>query len=89
MQSPPLPRTPIPARNISHAVWHNYRCSPSLRDVEDLLAKRGIIVTYETIWNCWSREGSLSPGHGQVEELQCGVPDDHAFDEDHFRFKNR
>jgi putative transposase len=34
---------------ISHAVWLYYRFSLSFRDVEDLLAPRGVTVTYETI----------------------------------------
>jgi len=34
---------------IRHAVWLYYRFTLSLRDVEDLLAERGIDVTYETI----------------------------------------
>ncbi len=34
---------------ISHAVWLYDRFTLSLRDVEDLLAQRGIIVSYETI----------------------------------------
>jgi hypothetical protein len=38
-----------PAEIISHAVWLYYRFSLSLRDVEELLAERGVMVTYETI----------------------------------------
>jgi len=34
---------------VSHAVWLYHRFSLSFRDVEELLAKRGIIVTYETV----------------------------------------
>ena len=34
---------------ISHAVWLSHRYCLSFRDVEDLLAERGIIVSYETI----------------------------------------
>ncbi|AZE56915.1 Mobile element protein [Pseudomonas synxantha] len=34
---------------ISYAVWAYLRFSMSLRDAEDLLVKRGIIVSYETI----------------------------------------
>ena len=34
---------------ISHAVWLYYRFGLSFRDVEDLLAERGITVTYEAI----------------------------------------
>ncbi len=39
---------------ISHAVWLSYRFSLSYRDVEELLAERGIIVLDETIrqWSC-------------------------------------
>ena len=39
----------FPAEIISHVVWLYYRFSVSLRDVEDLLAKRGVIVSHETI----------------------------------------
>jgi putative transposase len=38
-----------PREIISYAVWAYFRFSMSLRDVEDLLAQRGIIVSYETI----------------------------------------
>ncbi len=39
----------FPHEIISHAVWLYHRFSLSFRDVEDLLAERGIDVTYETI----------------------------------------
>jgi len=39
----------FPPEIISHAVWLYYRFSLSFRDVEDLLAGRGITVTYESI----------------------------------------
>ena len=39
----------FPSEVISHAVWLYHRFSLSFRDVEDLLAERGITVTYETI----------------------------------------
>ncbi len=38
-----------PREIISHAVWLYYRFGISFRDVEDLLAERGIVVSYETI----------------------------------------
>ena len=38
-----------PAEIIQYAVWLYYRFNLSHRDVEDLLAERGIDVTYETI----------------------------------------
>jgi len=34
---------------ISHAVWLYHRFTLSFRDVEDVLAERGIIVSYESI----------------------------------------
>ncbi len=40
---------------IRHGVWLYYRFSLSLRDVEELLARRGITVTYETIRQ-WCRK---------------------------------
>ena len=45
----------FPAEIISHAVWLYYRFCLSFRDVEDLLAERGVIVSYETIRQ-WSRK---------------------------------
>ncbi len=39
----------FPPDIISHAVWLYHRYCLSFRDVEDLLAERGIIVSYETI----------------------------------------
>jgi len=39
----------LPHEIISHAVWLYYRFSLSYRDVEELLAERGIVVTYETV----------------------------------------
>jgi putative transposase len=38
----------FPPEIISHAVWLYYRACLSFRDVEDLLAMRGVIVSYET-----------------------------------------
>jgi putative transposase len=39
----------FPAEMISHAVWLYHRFNLSYRDVEELLAARGVIVTYETV----------------------------------------
>jgi putative transposase len=39
----------FPADVIAHAVWLYFRFSLSLRDVEELMAERGVTVTYETI----------------------------------------
>ncbi len=50
----------FPAEIIGHAVWLYFRFSLSFRDVEDLLAERGLVVSYETIRQ-WART--------------CGQPD--------------
>ena len=44
----------FPAELISHAIWLYHVFSLSFRDVELLLAERGVIVSYESIrqW-CW------------------------------------
>src|ERR1700722_5960449 len=39
----------FPAEIISHAVWLYHVFSLSLRDVELLLAERGVVVSYESI----------------------------------------
>src|SRR5664279_4644106 len=39
----------FPPEIIQQAIWLYYRFTLSFRDVEDLLAERGIIVSYETI----------------------------------------
>jgi putative transposase len=43
------PRHRFPAESISHAVWLYHVFSLSLRDVELILAERGIVVTHESI----------------------------------------
>jgi len=39
----------FPSEIISHAVWLHHRFCLSFREVEELLAERGITVTYESI----------------------------------------
>ncbi len=45
----------FPGEVISHAVWLYYRFLLSYRDVEELLAERGIAVSYETVRR-WCRK---------------------------------
>ncbi len=47
MKPPPNPHYRHPAEIISHAVWLYHVFSLSLRDVELLLAERGVVVSYE------------------------------------------
>jgi putative transposase len=53
--TPNYHRHRFPPEIISHAVWLYHRFCLSFRDVEDLLAQRGIIVSYETIRQ-WCRK---------------------------------
>ena len=39
----------FPPEVISYAVWPYYRFCLSFRDVEDILAQRGVIVSYESV----------------------------------------
>jgi len=45
----------FPPDVIRHAVWLYFRFTLSLRDVEDMLAERGIELSYETV-RCWTRK---------------------------------
>ena len=53
MKSISFKRHRFPADVIRHAVWLYFRFSLSFREVEELLAQRGIDVSYETI-RCWT-----------------------------------
>lgn len=39
----------FPAEIISHCVWLYFRFSLSFRDIEEIMAERGVVLTYETI----------------------------------------
>ena len=64
----------FPPEVISYAVWLYYRFSLSFRDIEDLLAERGVIVSYETVrrWSlkfgpCYRR--SLKRREGRLGDI--------------------
>ena len=59
----------FPLEIISHAVWLYFRFSLSFRDVEELLAQRGVIVTYETV-----RQWCLKFGQTYANELRRRRP---------------
>ena len=56
----------FPREIIGHAVWLYHRFGLSFRDVEDLLAERGVIVTYEAIRQ-WCRTFGLD----YARRLRC------------------
>ena len=59
----------FPPEIISHTVWLYFRFSLSFRDVEELLAQRGIVVTYETV-----RQWCLKFGQTYANELRHRRP---------------
>ena len=84
MTSISFKRHRFPADVIRHAVWLYFRFSLSFRDVEELLAQRGIEVSYETI-RCWTikfgpliakrlkkRRGAPSP-RWHLDEMVCWI----------------
>ena len=74
----------FPGEVICHAVWLYFRFNLSFRDVEELMAQRGIDVSYETI-RCWTikfgpliarrlkkRRGSPT-GRWHLDEMVCKI----------------
>jgi putative transposase len=61
--SPLYKRHRFPGELISHAVWLYFRFLLSYRDVEELLAERGIAVSYETVRQ-WCRKFGLTFADG-------------------------
>lgn len=57
-ETPSLKGYRFPRSVITYAVWVYHRFALSLRDVEDLLAERGVVVSYETIRSWCRRFGS-------------------------------
>jgi putative transposase len=74
----------FPGDVIRHAVWLNFRFSISFCDVEELMAQRGIDVSYDTI-RCWTvRFGPLiarrlkkrrrpSTPRWHLDEMVCSI----------------
>ncbi len=68
-----MPSAPIsykrhrfPPQIISYVVWLYHRFSLSLREVEEMLLERGIILTYETI-----RQWGIKFGPAYTRQLRC------------------
>ena len=59
----------FPAEIIAHAVWLYHVFSLSLRDVELLLAERGVVVSYESV-----RRWCLKFGQGFAGKLRRRRP---------------
>ena len=80
----------FPADVIRHAVWLYFRFTLSFRDVEELLAHRGISVSYETL-RCWTmkfgpqiaaklrhRRAAPSP-RWHLDEMVCKINGERAY----------
>ncbi len=59
----------FPPEIISHAVWLYHRFCLTFRDAEDLLAQRGIIVSYEAIGH-WC--GTFGPEYARTLRRRRG-----------------
>ena len=55
----------FPAEIISHCVWLYFRFSLSFRKIEEMMAKRGITVSYETV-----REWCLKLGGAGAKRIR-------------------
>ena len=85
-KTPPISTATRPADIISYAVWLYYRFNLSHRDIEDLLAERGITVSRASIRLWCITFGALyarrlnrkHQGYGDtfyIDEVFAGVPD--------------
>ncbi len=86
MRALSLKRHRFPPDVIRYAVWLYFRFTLSFRDVEELLAQRGIEVSYETI-RCWTikfglqiasnlkRKQPAPPPRWHLDEMVCDVGD--------------
>ena len=77
----------FPAEIISHAVWLYYRFNLSHRDVEELLAERGIRVSYEAI-RLWCRK--FGPAYAdQLRRRRPGPADKWYVDEMQLKIRGK
>ncbi len=59
----------FPAEIISHAVWLYFRFPLSLRNVDEILAARGVVVSHETV-----RQWALKFGQGFANQIRRRLP---------------
>ena len=81
-------RHQVPPAIIRHAVWLYVRFTLSYRDVEDLLAERGLDVSYETVrrwvlkfgrrchafWTCDRSSGSIAKAMRKISYAGSRLP---------------
>jgi len=80
-------RHQFPAEIISHAVWLYFRFNASHRDVEELLAERGIQISYEAI-RLWCRK--FGPAYtDQLRRRRPGPADKWHVDEMQLKIRGK
>ncbi len=67
--TPSYERHRYPAEVIAHTVWRYFRFSLSFRDVEELMAARGVTLSYEPV-----RRWTLQFGQQYANELRRRRP---------------
>jgi transposase-like protein len=73
----------FPPEIIQQAIWLYVRFTLSLRDVEDLLAERGIMVSYETVRRGVNRSDSRSRpifANAGRSHIRLGISRTHRFE---------
>ena len=76
MQKISFDRHRFPSETIGHAVWLYARFTLSLRDVEDLLAERGLDVPYKTVRRRFLKFGSQISANLRTTRP---APSDHCY----------
>ena len=73
IEAPSYKRHRYRAEVIAHSVWLYFRFSLSFRDVEEMMATRGVTVSYETV-----RRWTLKFGQQYANDLKrrCPQPGD-------------
>jgi putative transposase len=90
--SNPYKRHRVPAATISHGVWLYCRFCLSYRDVEELMAERGVMLTYEAV-RYWCRkfgqadakQSRRRPQRGDTWHLAAGFLTSHGKHPDRWR----
>src|SRR3977135_3901650 len=65
----------FPPEIIQQAIWLYVRFTLSFRDVEDLLAERGIFVSYETVRRWVNHFGPMSAADLRRRRSKPHIPD--------------
>jgi putative transposase len=72
VKAAPLPykRHRFPVEIISHCVWLQHRFPLSLRDVDEMMTERGVVVSYQTIHQ-WCRKFGHTYANGPRAPRRC------------------